>query len=709
MVKLLFIFILIFFNCKPSVNQSNIETGLLALRLAGIISSDVNITGQLRATGVLKNAKVEIVSIPSSGSCSNDDGSAKGTILAKGFSDNQGKYNLTYKRTNLPVCVLVTPEGSSRVETFTKTGGRRESPWAGGSMMAILPNQNSNSAFAQRRTVNVSPFTRISSRRFFALNGTTGSNQRSIKKFYSGLKFSNNDSSNLKNNTKSTPEVVFTKNTTSNLLDKANQDVENSFFPKSPADFDLLTADPNSSKYLLRLGAINNLADKLGGPADGNISGNDLEKVINFMEEDFSDGKFDGKKIDPITNTVVAMNSADFGGVVTNAADADDFLNDEFRSAVSEFDQDNPSISAESGDLIFCEEDSNDPSCLFQISIVPGSPPQILVFNGDGVLINLNQQVLNCRADSGGSDLDSCKTAYVIINVGGTNLTIPSTINITGSGYTVIRQPGITTLTPGNSTFFELEFIPPSTGAFNKPVSITSNDTQKSPYTFTLLSSGEDLHFSRVLYWDFSLADGDTATAISDRGSTNDSDTANDISFIDDYDDVPDEAGFFDRAFGSKAIVDPMNFIGNPTGNYTISAMISPISLPTNNSMIYGIMGKVGQFGISIVHVSGQNFIRYTVTTNGGTATLNHPIINNDYIGNWNQITGVYNSSQILLYVNAQLVGQTNLTGTTVLNNEFRVGFDNVSTTNGFDGGIDRVRIYSSAFNQNQVEALYFP
>lgn len=60
--------------------------------------------------------------------------------------------------------------------------------------------------------------------------------------------------------------------------------------------------------------------------ANGSTTSTDLEKVINFMEEDFSDGRFDGKKVDDATGKIATMSTTDFGGVVASKQAADDFL-----------------------------------------------------------------------------------------------------------------------------------------------------------------------------------------------------------------------------------------------------------------------------------------------------------------------------------------------------------------------------------------------
>ena len=160
-------------------------------------------------------------------------------------------------------------------------------------------------------------------------------------------------------------------------------------------------------------------ADKLGGSTDGNVSSEDLEKVINFMEEDFSDGRFDGKKVDDSTGKITSMTTTDFGGVVASKQAADDFLKVSFKAAQSEYDSYDPSLDATSSDLLFCETDSLDAAC--SIAVLPGSPPEMWLFDNDENFIDIGD-----TADMGGVGFGtggSQKTWYMtIVNGGGSEL-----------------------------------------------------------------------------------------------------------------------------------------------------------------------------------------------------------------------------------------------------------------------------------------------
>ncbi|WP_104734025.1 choice-of-anchor D domain-containing protein [Hanstruepera ponticola] len=80
---------------------------------------------------------------------------------------------------------------------------------------------------------------------------------------------------------------------------------------------------------------------------------------------------------------------------------------------------------------------------------------------------------------------------FTIENTGGSDLTNISNVSLTNNTeFQVSLQPAVSTLSAGNSTTFEITFSPTSTGNYSDTVTITSDDTDESPYTFSISGEG---------------------------------------------------------------------------------------------------------------------------------------------------------------------------------------------------------------------------
>lgn len=81
---------------------------------------------------------------------------------------------------------------------------------------------------------------------------------------------------------------------------------------------------------------------------------------------------------------------------------------------------------------------------------------------------------------------------FTILNDGVLDLTLTSPyVSITGSAdFTVVNQPAVTLLVPGNSTTFDIAFDPSSVGVVTATVTVHSNDPDENPYTFVLEGEG---------------------------------------------------------------------------------------------------------------------------------------------------------------------------------------------------------------------------
>jgi len=113
---------------------------------------------------------------------------------------------------------------------------------------------------------------------------------------------------------------------------------------------------------------------------------------------------------------------------------------------------------------------------------------------GNGTSINDGETVTSYGNHTlfGNIDVGSSFTrTFTIQNTGGADLTIGATVNLaTGTAFSVSTQPAITLLTSSASTTFVITFTPSSTGTFSDVVTITSDDSDENPFTFTISGNG---------------------------------------------------------------------------------------------------------------------------------------------------------------------------------------------------------------------------
>jgi len=94
--------------------------------------------------------------------------------------------------------------------------------------------------------------------------------------------------------------------------------------------------------------------------------------------------------------------------------------------------------------------------------------------------------------DFGNIDISTSFTGtFTIENTGGADLTIGATVTLaTATLFSVTTQPSSTLLTTGASTTFVITFSPVAVGTFTDVVTITNDDSNENPYTFTVQGTG---------------------------------------------------------------------------------------------------------------------------------------------------------------------------------------------------------------------------
>ena len=659
---------------------------LRAINLSNSLPNRISIEGSVKGPGSISNAKVQVFPTPTNGKCVNEDGSVNGVAIATATSDASGRYTLSYSKTGSTLCVVVIPSDGSQIEVFSPTTKTRTpTAWSGtNSLMAII-NEPPTTSTGGTKTANVTPFTRMAARRFSALSAINGGARVKSKVFY---KVNQSESPGTNRE-----KVELRVNTPASLLEKANDEVANSFFPKrNKSTFSLEGANPADPSYALRLGSIAILADKRGGGvANGSSTAEDFEKVINFMEEDFSDGRFNGKKIDPNTNQPVALSQDDLGGVVADANAADDFLSGAFKNALSEYDSYDDEFASTADDLFFCDADTKAAGCEF--AVLAGSPPEMWVFDPKGDFLDANASVSQGSVGvvAGGFYGGTGKTGeFTIVNAGGTDLTITLPITFSDPRFSVLTQPSAT-VAPGDFSVFQVRFQADSVSSFTASTSITSNDTVQSPFPFSVTGSGEDLGTDIKLYWGFNQ----TLTNPSNFffGANNDI-----LGIINPTMDIFGNArAIFFTEYGAG-----MTYSGVPmTGDKgTFSAWVAPSDITNSHAFIS--QGSSPEFQLKF---QNNSQLVFTTTTSAGTVSLTQTINPADFVGKWNLVTGVYDGATMSLYVNGVLLQSITQTTSFVSQAPFLIGLD--LGTAYFQGGLDDVRVYRRALTSAQIQALY--
>lgn len=287
-----------FSNCQVNTQDDSVANLLLARFVTH--RDRIRLLGTVSAPGPVRNAKLTVLTLPASGTCASGSTiSPSGKILTEGFTGESGEFSLAYVSEGTPVCIVATPDTDSRMSFFnTNNSALTTLTWSGEySLTAIFVEPQSFNSPARGvdglyKIVNISPFTSIVERRFWGL-----------KALSPGLPNSQLIS------TANSNTMVTTFRGLTGLLE------EN---------------EPGAEKYSIRLNAFAHLADKANSAANGVITSADLNTITEYMREDFSDGAYDGKKVDPEGNSVNLTVPA----VVTSAST---FLSVIFKAAVDEY------------------------------------------------------------------------------------------------------------------------------------------------------------------------------------------------------------------------------------------------------------------------------------------------------------------------------------------------------------------------------------
>jgi len=152
------------------------------------------------------------------------------------------------------------------------------------------------------------------------------------------------------------------------------------------------------------------------------------------------------------------------------------------------------------------------------------------------------------------------------------------------------------------------------------------------------------------------------------------------------------------------------NTLTNGFSQLSISLWANFASVPTNR--VLGLASKDDtnerSFDLRYIQNTGVNFLVSTDGVNSGQ-TAYYPKASIS-AGQWYHFVGVYDGSNVLLYVNGALFnGTSTLTGSLQnTTSEFFIGKRGFGITNsGFDGKLDEVAVFNTALTAQDVQSIY--
>lgn len=468
------IILIILVGCKQKDSSSN-DSIFSAMRL--YIKNIPPITyvtlyGNASLTGAIKNATVEIRSIPSTGSdVGKCDGTA-GKLLASSMTtqgddnkNNGGDYKVTFEKpSGKTVCVIITP--SEKSTTFSPFQNKSIS-WKNSttspntstvklSVASVILINSKNSSTSSGQRANANPLTNMAASRLSqsvksAINKNITSSVRykagillniqSIKPQTSELSESDFESL-LKEANKQVGEQFF-KNS------KTNIDVSNfNFFDKDSEGFDKDVAKQFTSTLGGMDSIINKVIKKKGVDSTSDDASVYYDKYFDSIADDFAgDGKMDGKVVQTTNGsstgagTGTATDSGTDGGLEIDpdfslyfsnpaAAIADGMK--EFITVAIEWASEDPEFA---GDFTFEVSDASDPE-------LTGGDICTTGFDNNG----------NCIGSFAG--IDTGTDTGTSTSTGTTNIVISGNISgLEQDGLVISDGVTVLNISPGSNTF----------------------------------------------------------------------------------------------------------------------------------------------------------------------------------------------------------------------------------------------------------------
>lgn len=139
-----------------------------------------------------------------------------------------------------------------------------------------------------------------------------------------------------------------------------------------------------------------------------------------------------------------------------------------------------------------------------------------------------------------------------------------------------------------------------------------------------------------------------------------------------------------------------------PRGTYTVEAWFNPSTITCAYSASTGcsILSHPGNFNLMI----GDSTIRVELGFNGNLGSTSISTGATPVANTWQHIALVKNGASATIYLNGSAISTSTISGyssAATSGNSFRVGYD--SSSRYFSGGIDEVRLYSTALTQTEI------
>ncbi len=279
------------------------------------------------------------------------------------------------------------------------------------------------------------------------------------------------------------------------------------------------------------------------------------------------------------------------------------------------------------------------------------------------------------------------------------------------SGYDIV----FTTADGTTQINHEIEYFDPATGKYIAWVQIPSLDYQNNTIIYMYFgNSGVSANPSTAATWDdkyeavYHLNGAANSTSASGRDGTNNGatqvyETSTPAGFIGGSYDF-EESENDDISINSFDILDG----GSQVDELTITAWINPESFAIGDARIFSKADGTNPNDHDwMLSTNSTQRLRLRVSTGGSTKTI-QTADNELSAGTWQYVAGIYNSSDLQLFINGQLVTSLNIGGGNVDNNNKPINIgDNDDDGKYWDGLLDEIRISCIARTQEWLETEY--
>lgn len=142
------------------------------------------------------------------------------------------------------------------------------------------------------------------------------------------------------------------------------------------------------------------------------------------------------------------------------------------------------------------------------------------------------------------------------------------------------------------------------------------------------------------------------------------------------------------------------------TSEVTISGWIKYDETPSNNQVLLGYGGNY-EYGGYLLGYERDNKLNFQVHSGGFQSAASYIIPG---ANTWYHIVGKYDHQKLYVYIDGNLIAETNFSGEIDQANCLRIGCERYGATNGnyfTKGSIDDIRIYNYALSDLEIQQLY--